>query len=114
MRDAARGFYIVAAIQAALSFLLGSALLLDAALFSLLAFWLERTFNRIPAFLLVVVSLAAIVVTFSNITPGGTPRQGGTNIGLALIVFAIAVRSAYAAIVFANHEAREGSRTPSA
>jgi hypothetical protein len=93
IKGASTGFFVVAALQAALSFLIGSSVLIDAAAFVVLAFLLRRYRSRVAAVLLLVLAvltLGATVASKFGVDVGG---GGGTNVFLAILVLILAVRA---------------------
>jgi hypothetical protein len=73
---------------------LGAEVLIDAAAFAGLGFWLYRTHSRAAATLL--VGLSALGVGMTAMAPFGG-RVGGRNVVLAVVVFWAALRAALAA-----------------
>ena len=77
-------FMVVAALQGILGLFLQRWLLLDAAIFALCGYFIFSRHSRVAAVIALVISAAAAVSTFMNIT--GHNVGGGSNIFLALIV----------------------------
>jgi hypothetical protein len=90
-KDASSAFFVVAAIQAALAFLVGFGILFDAAVYAIGAFFVRRLHSRVAAVILLIVSLIAVGVTLAN--KAGAKLGGGSNILLAVIVLWAAVRA---------------------
>jgi len=91
IRDASYGFLFLAVLTGVASFVLGAALLTDAALYlvlALLLFWLK---SRIVAVLLLVLSCMSLIVTILNKL--GKMDQGGGNVLLAIIVVWVAMKA---------------------
>src|ERR1700704_3550650 len=66
IRDSAVGFYAIAALQAMASVIIGGTSLIDALVFAVLAFWLQKTRSRVPAILLMISSLVVILTVLRN------------------------------------------------
>jgi hypothetical protein len=90
-RDAAYGFLFVAALHALLGFFFMPAVLVDAVILAVLAFFLLRTQSRVAAVLLLLVSSGQAAVTVLNRL--GMTQLGGKNIILAVIMLIVAVRA---------------------
>lgn len=84
VKDTSMGFFAVAGLQAALSFLVGFSVLFDAFIYVVGAFFLRRYNSRAAAVVLLVLALAGAGVTFAN--KAGANLGGGNNIFLAFIV----------------------------
>jgi uncharacterized YccA/Bax inhibitor family protein len=91
VREAAKGFFIVAALQGGIGIFMAPAMLIDAALFAVLGGILLKWKSRTAAVLLLILSGMSFVVTILNRM--GVMAEGGTNILLALIVTWVAVRA---------------------
>jgi cobalamin synthase len=91
IKDTSNGFFVVAAIQAALSFLVGYSILFDAALYAVGGFFLRKFNSRVAAVLLLLLAAIGAGVTFANKV--GANLGGGNNIFLALIVLWAGVRA---------------------
>jgi len=91
IKEASTGFFVVAAIMAALSFLIGFTVLVDAALFVVLAFLVRRFHSRVAAVLLLLLAVADAAATVANKL--GYDAGGGSNIFLAAIVLWAAIRA---------------------
>lgn len=87
------GFYVVAAIQAIVGAMIAPPMIIDAAVYAVLAFLLKKFASRFVAVLLLILSLAATALTISNKINGGV---GGNNFILALIMVWAAVRAVQA------------------
>lgn len=91
VKDTSSGFFFVAALQAALSFLVGFSVLFDAFIYVIGGFFLRRYNSRAAAVVLLVLAVAGAGVTFAN--KAGANLGGGNNIFLALIVLWAAIRA---------------------
>ena len=91
VKDTSMAFFVVAGLQAALSFLVGFSILIDAGLYAIGGFLLRRFNSRAAAVELLVLALLGAVVTVANKL--GENLGGGNNIFLALIVLWAAVRA---------------------
>jgi predicted ferric reductase len=91
VKDTSMGFFVVAALQAALSFLVGFSVLVDAALYVIGGFFVRRFHSRVAAVALLLLALVAAGVTVANKL--GENLGGGNNILLAVIVLWAAVRA---------------------
>ena len=90
-RDCGAAFLLLAAIQAAASFLLGFSMLLDAVLYAICGYFIRSKHSRVAAVIALLLALIGLVVTAQNMV--GQHRRGGSNIVLALILAWTAVRS---------------------
>ncbi len=90
-RDAALGFFFVAGLHGLLGYFFMPAVLLDAVILAVLAFFLLRTQSRVAAVLLLLVSSGQATVTVLNRL--GMTQLGGKNIILAVIMVIVAVRA---------------------
>jgi hypothetical protein len=95
IKDVSAGFFVVAAIQGALSFVIGMSILFDAALYAGVGFWLRKTNSRVAAVILLVVSWVGAGVTVAN--KAGANLGGGNNIFLAVILAWASIRGVEAA-----------------
>ena len=91
VKDASTGFFVVAALQAALSFLVGFSVLIDAAIYVVGGFFLRRFNSRAAAVVLLSLALLGLGVTVAN--KFGENLGGGNNIFLAAIVLWAAIRA---------------------
>ena len=91
VKDTSMAFFVVAGLQAALSFLVGFSILIDAGLYVIGGFLLRRFNSRAAAVALLILALLGTVVTVANKL--GENLGGGNNILLALIVLWAAVRA---------------------
>jgi len=82
--------FTVSSLQAALSFLLGPFLLVDATLFAVAALWLSGTRSVLAAAAVIALSLLAVLTTAINRFGSG---GGPSNIVLALMVLGLSVRA---------------------
>lgn len=95
VKDVSAAFFVVAAIQGALSFVVGLSILFDVVIYVVAGFWLRKTNSRVAAVILLVISLVGAGVTFAN--KAGANLGGGNNIFLAVILAWAAVRGVEAA-----------------
>ena len=91
VKDTSTGFFVVAAIQAALSFWVGFSVLFDAAIYVVGGFFLRRFNSLVAAIVLLLLALLGAGVTVANKL--GENLGGGNNIFLALILLWAAVRA---------------------
>lgn len=91
IKDASTGFFAVAALQTALSFLVGFSVLIDAAIYAVGGFLLRRFNSRVAAVVLLVLALLGLAVTVANRLGGNL--GGGSNVFLAAIVLWAAIRA---------------------
>src|SRR3989338_1710722 len=89
-------FAAVAAIQFMFGFFVYQPAILDGALYLVLGFIFWKFKSRVAAVLLLLLSGAAIVVTFMN-KISVQSDGGGTNLILAIIILYAAIRSVEAA-----------------
>lgn len=93
--DAVKGsstaFFVVGAIQVAVSFFLGFSILFDAAIYLIGGFLLHRFHSRAAAVVILVLAAFSLYVTVANRL--GENLGGGSNIFLSLIVFWAAIRA---------------------
>jgi len=99
IRDSAMAFYTLAGLQAAISLVLGSGYLTDAALYAGVAYWLHWRSSRVAAILLLVISVS-VVVTGLNMIGGG----GGRNIVLAVLAAWISLRAVQATFLLDDNK----------
>lgn len=91
VKDTSMGFFFVAALQAALSFLLGFSIIFDAVIYAAGGFFLRRYNSRAAAVVLLILAVVGAGVTFAN--KAGANLGGGNNIFLALIILWAAIRA---------------------
>ncbi len=91
VKDTSMGFFFVAALQAALSFLVGFSIIFDAVIYAFGGFFLRRYNSRAAAVVLLILAVVGTGVTFAN--RAGADFGGGNNIFLALIVLWAAIRA---------------------
>ncbi|MDR7134561.1 surface polysaccharide O-acyltransferase-like enzyme [Lysobacter niastensis] len=84
-------FLVVAALQAALSFIIGYSVLIDAALYAFCGYFIRNKHSRVAAVVALLLALIALVVTFIN--KAGQNLGGGNNVFIALIVAWAGVRA---------------------
>jgi len=93
--DAVKGsstaFFVVGAIQVAVSFFLGFSILFDAAIYLIGGFLLHRFHSRAAAVVILVLAAFSLYVTVANRLSENL--GGGSNIFLSLIVFWAAIRA---------------------
>jgi len=93
--DAVKGsstaFFVVGAIQVAVSFFLGFSILFDAAIYLIGGFLLHRFHSRAAAVVIPVLAAFSLYVTVANRLSENL--GGGSNIFLSLIVFWAAIRA---------------------
>lgn len=94
IRESANAFYVLAGLQALLSFAIGAAAIWDALLFAVLALWLKRRRSAVAAVLLLLDSCYGVYATALNQFGGGS---GGKNVVLSIIMVWIALRATMAA-----------------
>ncbi|MCH8049144.1 hypothetical protein IH979_00290 [Patescibacteria group bacterium] len=93
-KEAAKGFYVLAAIQAVVGwFVSGPLALVDAALFAFFAFLMARFQSRLAAVILLVLSFLALLSTILNIALNS---GGGTNFILAALLLWLSIRAVQA------------------
>ena len=90
-RDCAAAFWVVAAIQAALSFFIGFGVLIDAAIYTACGYFVRSNYSRFAAVVALILAALALVVTFMNSAGGNL--GGGNNMILAVIIAWAAIRS---------------------
>jgi hypothetical protein len=105
IREAAKSYFVLAAIQAAVAFLLGPWILVDAAIVAVGGFWLLKSKSRVSACLLLGLGILQACQTFLN--KFGGQKQGGSNIILALIVVWVGVRAVQATFRYRQLTLRE-------
>jgi hypothetical protein len=91
VKDSSMAFFVVAAIQAALSFLVGSSVLIDASIYAIGGFFLRRFNSRAAAMVLLLLAALSAGVTVANRL--GENLGGGNNVFLAFIVLWAAIRA---------------------
>jgi hypothetical protein len=94
VKDTSNVFLVIAAIQAAGSFLVGYSILVDAVIYASGGFILRKYNSRAAAVSLLILTGIAVVATVGNKL--GMQLGGGTNVFLALIVFWAGVRAVLA------------------
>jgi hypothetical protein len=90
VKQTATGFFVVAALQIALSFWVGFAVILDAVVYIVGGLLLRRWHSRAAAVGLLLVAMAGAAVTVANAV--GADLGGGTNILLAVVILWAAIR----------------------
>lgn len=91
VKDTSMAFFLVATLQAALSFLVGFSILFDAVIYAVGGFFLRRYNSRAAAVVLLILAVIGAGVTVAN--RAGANLGGGNNIFLALIVLWAAIRA---------------------
>jgi hypothetical protein len=91
VKDTSTAFFVLAALQAALSFILGFSILFDAVIYVVAGLFLRRSNSRVAALVLLVSAVIGAGVTFAN--KAGADLGGGNNIFLALIVLWAGIRA---------------------
>ena len=91
VKDTTTGFFVVAGIIAAISFVLGFSLLIDAALYTAGAFLIRKYNSRAAAVMLLILASVSAGITLANMT--GANLGGGNNLFLAIIIFWAAIRA---------------------
>jgi hypothetical protein len=91
VKDVSTGFLIIAAIQVALSFVLGFSMIFDAVIYIVGGLVLRRFQSRIAAVVLLLLATAGAGVTAANLA--GAKLGGGHNIFLALVLLLAAIRA---------------------
>ena len=94
IKDTSNVFFVIAAIQAAGSFLVGYSILVDAAIYAAGGFIMRRYNSRVAAVSLLTVAGIAAAATVGNKL--GLQIGGGNNVFLAIIVFWAGVRAVLA------------------
>jgi hypothetical protein len=90
-KDASTAFFLIAGLQALLSFVIGFSILLDAAFYLLGGFFVRRFHSRAAAIVLLLLAGISAAVTVGNRM--GADLGGGKNVVLALIVLWAAIRA---------------------
>lgn len=112
IREASKGFFWLAGMQAVLALLIYPAAVLDAALYAILGYWLRKSNSKVAALLLLLIALGALGVTVMN-RLGVGEGMGGRNIFLAVIVFWVSVRAVQATFKISSFgEADAGAGRP--
>jgi hypothetical protein len=109
-KDAASGFFFVAALQGAIGFFLMPSMLVDGVLLAVLAFFLMKSQSRAAAVLLLLVSAGQATITVLNRL--GLAQMGGKNIFLAVIMLIVAVRAVEATFKLQGRFTRPPTRMP--
>jgi hypothetical protein len=90
-KDASTAFFLIAGLQALLSFVIGFSILLDAAFYLVGGFFVRRFHSRAAAIVLLLLAGISAAVTVGNRM--GADLGGGKNVVLALIVLWAAIRA---------------------
>ena len=88
IKDTSRGFFFIAALQVALSFMLGFLLLIDAVVYATGGFFVRKFHSRVAAVALLLLALVGAGVTVANKL--GENLGGGNNVLLAVIILWVA------------------------
>ena len=91
VRDTSLAFFFLAALQVAVSFLLGFGLLFDAIVYAICAFCIRRFNSRAASIIVLIFATVALGVTIAN--KFGGQLGGGNNIILGIIIFWSAIRA---------------------
>lgn len=111
-KETAKGFYLLAALQAVIGLILslynefGLGLIVDGVIFAVLAWLMQKFMSRLAAGVLLIISFLALFSTFLNLI--GQNTGGGSNFVLAAIIFYLAVRSVQATWVYNSQEKESG------
>jgi hypothetical protein len=100
-RNAAYSFYLVAALQCAIGVLVAPALVIDAVIYLILAFFIHRFKSRIASLSLLLLVGLVLITTFQNRIGGG--GEGGNNLLLSLIMVGVAIRAVEATFKYQNY-----------
>jgi hypothetical protein len=106
VKDASTAFFIIAGLQALLSFVLGFSILFDAAFYLVGGFFVRRFNSRAAAIVLLLLAGITAAVTVANRM--GMELGGGQNVVLALIIFWAAVRAVEATFKLHGRFADDG------
>src|SRR5262245_19575462 len=98
--ETGRAFLVLSAIQAVLAFFVGLLMLIDAAAFCVLAYFLMRFKSRVAACMLLGLGLLEGTQTLVN--RFGGQKAGGTHVILAVIVAWVGVRAVQATFKYWN------------
>jgi hypothetical protein len=109
IREASKGFFVIAGLQALFGVLIYPPAVLDAVVYGVLGFWLRKTNSRIAAVLLLVVTAGALCVTVVNRLGGGF---GGRNIFLAAMFCWVGIRVVQAAFKVSGGARPSAGSTP--
>lgn len=114
LRDTSKVFFLIAGLQAILSYWVGFGVLVDASIFAIGAFFLLRFNNRAAAVVLFLLALLSTAVTIAN--RSGANLGGGNNIILAVIILWAGIRAVEAAFKLHGRfsPAREPRQAPDA
>lgn len=104
IKDCAMGFFVVAVIQAGLGYFAAPSLIIDAALYAVLAGIMLKWNSRAAAVLLFIIACFGVYMTFLNRIGAA---EGGNNIILAVIIFWAAIRSVEATFKLKGEYAQE-------
>ena len=111
-KDASTAFFLIAGLQALLSFVIGFSILLDAAVYLVGGFFVRRFHSRAAAIVLLLLAGISAAVTVGNRM--GADLGGGKNVVLALIVFWAAIRAVDATFKLHGRFAGDGEADPAA
>lgn len=91
VKEVAKGFYVVAVIQAVVGLILfWPGLIVEAVIMAAVAYWLQKSKSKIPAIILLVLSALAVIGTAMSISGSAI---GGTNIFLAVLLLWFSIRA---------------------
>jgi hypothetical protein len=91
VKDASTGFYIIAALNAALAFIIGFSILFDAIVYLVGGFLIRKYNSKVAAICLLIFASMGAMVTVAN--KAGANLGGGNNIFLAVIILWAAIRA---------------------
>lgn len=111
VRDASIAFFVVSALQAVMSILIGMSVMIDASIYALSSFFLLRFQSRVAALALLLLAFAATCVTISNIYKGNV--AAATGVVISLITLIIAGRAVEASFKLHGRFALTGPNKPS-
>ncbi|WP_316415593.1 hypothetical protein [Mesoterricola silvestris] len=89
--DASIAFFVVAALQAVMSILIGFSILIDSSIYALSAFFVLRFHSRVAAITLLLLASLATISTVFNIVKGNVAACA--SIVISLITLVIATRA---------------------
>jgi len=107
IRDAAIGFFCVAGLQGGIGFFFAPTLVVDAVVIAVLAFLLIAWKLRTAAVLLLIY--AGITTITTVLAKVGVLSQGGTNIGLVLVILWAGIRATEATFKLRGRFAKESA-----
>lgn len=93
VNETAKGFYILAGLQAIIGILLFPGYILNAILLALIAYWMHKTKSRVAAIILLILSVLSVIGTLMAMVG---EVIGGTNIILAILFLWLSIRATQA------------------